>query len=242
MYDFLNFTMVDAVNCGREIRHLGSNARSMEDAANELVQFFYENFIEKESETKSCVLVRFFKMHDYNHLGDDLKIIARKSINDACFPENFMCLTLLATRGTNPEWNSRHASVGHQAIPLMDTESVDKIPMIKNLIKQMGLEVGSVLEIDSKLMTDLSQKTFNVFHVPDASDGYSIPAQENFIKPYGVKSVLGFGGVLPSGHLFSMIIFSRTFISPEVANRFITVTLNMKMVVMPFAKRVFSSN
>ena len=55
------------------------------------------------------------------------------------------------------------------------------------------------------------------------------------MRPYGVKSALGFGGMLPSGGLFAVILFSRAPISRETAALFQTVALNAKLAVLPFA-------
>ncbi|MBU4262511.1 MAG: hypothetical protein KKC76_11695 [Proteobacteria bacterium] len=239
MYDFLNFTTVDAVRCGREIRSLGSNALSMEEATNEIVHFFYDNFIEKHSETKSCVLVRLFKTHDYTALDDNLKTFAQKLSDKADNVRDFKCFTLLSTCGVNAEWNSRRNSIGHQAIPLTSISVVEKIPMMRNLIKQMGLEINTVINPDPKIIMDLSQNTFSVFHIPEALGSPYIPAQKEFVIPYKVRSVLGFGGVLPSGNVFVVIVFSKTPIAVETANCFATLALNVKMVILPFEEAVF---
>lgn len=241
MYDFSNFTTVDSVKCGREIRNLGSKAKTMEEAANEIVRFFYDNFVETSTEVRSCVLVRLFKTHDFDKLEDDLKVFARNMMNDTNHLQSFKCYTLLATCGADAEWESRKNSRGHQAIPLPSDQVVEQIPMMRNMIKQMGLEVNSVVNPDPRVVMDLSRKTFNVFHIPDAVGSPYIPAQEQFVKPYGVKSVLGFGGVLPSGNVFVLIIFSRTPIDRETAARFATLALNVKMVVLPFEHSVFAA-
>jgi hypothetical protein len=240
MYDLSNFTMVDAVNCGRSLRSLGSRVLTMEAAANEIVRFFYDNFVERQSKTKSCALVRLFKTHDYTTLDDDLKAFAQKMLDKTNQAQNYKCFTLLATRGINTEWDTRKGSKGHQAIPLPSIQVVEKIPMMRNLIKQMGLEINSVINPDPKIILDLSQRTFNVFHVPEAVGSPYVPAQNQFVKPYEVKSVLGFGGVLPSGNVFVVIIFSKTPISKATANCFTPLALNVKMAILPFEKTVFT--
>lgn len=61
-----------------------------------------------------------------------------------------------------------------------------------------------------------------------------MPAQEGFVLPYGVRSVLGFGGLLPGGDLFVVILFSRVPISREVADLFRPLALSAKLAVLPF--------
>jgi hypothetical protein len=239
MYHFSSFTTVDAVKCGRGLRGLGAGARTMTDAAEDVVRFFHDSFVEKETGIRSCVLVRLFKTHDYDGLEGDLKPVAAQAMGGMACPQSFKCLALLGTSGANPEWESRKGSKGHQVIPLPSVQVAERLPMIRNVISQMGMEINSIVNPDPRVVMDLSQRTYNVFHVPDAIGSPYIPAQEDFVRPYGVRSVLGFGGVLPSGNVFVVIIFSRTSISKETANRFTTLALNVKMVLLPFVDAVF---
>jgi hypothetical protein len=44
---------------------------------------------------------------------------------------------------------------------------------------------------------EMEQKSSNVFFVQETAGSPSIPAQENFVIPYKVRSVLDFGTLLP---------------------------------------------
>ena len=108
--------------------------------------------------------------------------------------------------------------------------------MISQLLRQMGLETGAVLAPTEELLLQADERAYGVFHVADAVGSPFIPAQEDFVLKFGIKSVLGFGGLLPSGELFAMIMFSRTFISRETANLFRTLALSVKLVLLPFTR------
>lgn len=236
----MDLKMSDMIRCGISIRSLGQNAKSMEEAGNELVRYLFNRFIDRETGERACALVRLFKTHDFDKLPEDLQNFAQKLLTEKPSVSSFKCFTLIATAGIEDEWQARKKSKGHQAIPLPSKEVIHRIPMMRNLIKQMGLDVETVINPDTVLLRDLSQKTFNIFHVSDAVNNDYIPAQKDFIKPYGIKSVLGFGEILPSGNVFSVIIFSRIPISEEVANMFNTLALNVKILIMPFEDSVFS--
>jgi hypothetical protein len=242
MYEFDNLKMSDMVKCGIDIRALGKHAKSMEEAANEAVSYFFENFINKQTGEKSCALVRLFKTHNIDELPIDLQDFAKNMLPEKTKSKSYKCLSLLATAGIEKAWNDRRKSAGHRAIPLPSIEVVNRIPMMRNLIKQMGLDVKTVINPDPDLMADLSKKTYNVFHVPDVLSSPYIPAQDDFVKPYGIKSVLGFGSILPSGNVFVVIIFSKTKIERDTANLFNTLALNVKMLIMPFEDNVFRDN
>ncbi len=240
MFNLNNLKMSDIIRCGIAVRKMGSNASNMEEAATELVNYIYNDFGDENSD-RAFALVRLFKTHDIDKLPENIKEFAYKLLTEENIPASFKCLTLLGTRGIEEEWNDRTKSKGHQAIPLPSKEVLNRIPMMRNLVKQMGLNVETVIKPDPDLLTDLSQKTFNVFYVPKAEGSPYIPAQEGFVIPYKIKSVLGFGGILPSGNVFTIIAFSKTAISHDTANLFNTLALNVKMLIMPFENAVFTT-
>ena len=53
------------------------------------------------------------------------------------------------------------------------------------------------------------EKTWNVFHTEPAVGSPLIPAQDEFVVPHGVRSVLGFGDMLETGDLYVVILFSK---------------------------------
>ena len=124
--------------------------------------------------------------------------------------------------------------------PIPSEEVMHQIPMLRNIIMQLGLSVRSVVKPDPALLLDMEQKTYNVFLVPKALGGPYVPAQKELVVPYGIKSVMGFGGMLPSLDLFVIIMFLRASISRKAADLFKNLTLNIKLAVLPFEKTVFA--
>ena len=87
-------------------------------------------------------------------------------------------------------------------------------PMIAQMIQEMGLEIGEVIAPGPGLMMeDANKRSYNVFYVPEALNSPYIPAQQDFVARHNIRSVIGFGGLLPSKELFVVILFSKTAIS-----------------------------
>jgi hypothetical protein len=233
MYDLTNFTLSDMTACGAALRKLSPGARNMEEVARRLVHFLHDNLHDARG-ARVCALVRFFKTHPYEGLDDGLRGFARRILAGAAPTPGMKCLTLLASAGDQPEWNARQTSAGHQAIPLTSAEMLQRFPMTSQLVKQLGVEVAALLHPDPALLVDQEQKSFNVFHVADAVGSPFVPEQEEFVLRYGVRSVLGFGGVLPDGNLFVVILFARAYIPQETAELFKTLALSAKLAVLPF--------
>jgi hypothetical protein len=236
MYDLKKFTLADMTRCGAELRRFGSESKSMEQAAVGVVRHLYERLGYSNSGHRSCVLVRFFKTHPYGDLGPKLQEFSRSMMPGVSLGSAAKCLTLLGTAGDRPEWNYPHKSRGHWAIPLPSMHAVEQIPMISQLIRQFGIEVNSLLAPKSEIIQEMNQRTYNVFYVEPARDSPYIPAQKDFVVPNNVESVLGFGGVLPEGNLFAVIMFAKVPIPAPTAEMFRTIALNVKLAILPFAE------
>jgi two-component system, NtrC family, sensor kinase len=233
MHDIDHFSMKDMTLCGRALRQLGDETADMETVAKRMVTYLYEGLRFGPEEERAAALVRIFKTHDYAELQPAQRKAADGVVPDLTLGAGTRCLTLLASAGDREEWRSRNSSSGHQAIPLTSSALVEQFPMISNLILQFGLEPDMVVRPDPSCLQDLEETTFNVFLVEDAEGSPYIPAQDEFVRPMGIKSVLGFGGILPSGNLFATIMFMRTPVTKELGELFNPLVLSMKMALLP---------
>lgn len=240
LFDLSRFGLTDMTRCGIDLRKLGSGCGSMEEVASRVVRYLYDGLRDPTLEQPACALVRMFVTLPFSSLEPDQQEFASRILGKAPDPPSMKCLTLLATAGEAPDWNARQTSKGHQALPLPSPEAVSRSPMIAQLIRQLGVEISALLS-DTGLVIDTAQHTFNVFYIGNAVGSPFIPAQQEFVVPHGVRSVLGFGGLLPSGELFATILFSKTEIPRDVADLFKTLALNVKLALLPFGStKIFS--
>lgn len=237
MYDLTNFAIQDMTQCGDALEHLGYKAKDIEELADSVVHYFYNHLIDRRTGEKSSALVRFFITYPYEGLDEELRQLASKMPGGQPLTKATSCLVLLATVGVQPEWNSRKLSKGHRVIPLVDKQTVEQHPMIAQLVYQLGIDIDKVLHPRPTLETELESKIFNVFHVPDALGSPHIPAQDEFVIPFGIKSALGFGSMLPTGNLFTVVIFSKTRVPRNTAEMFKYLALNTRMAVLPFVSK-----
>jgi hypothetical protein len=220
--------------CSGRLRRAGEGAESLEEAAERVLRLLYEELGDAEGRQRACVLVRFYKTHPYAELEPGLQDFAREILGGANLPDETRCLTLVSTIGDEPSWCSRHSSVAHKAIPLPSREAVERSPMISQLVLQLGIDIATVVRPDPAILLDHHQHNFNVFHVSEAAGSPYIPAQQEFVVPYGVRSVVGFGGLLPSGDLYAVILFTRVPVSRETAEMFKPLALAVKLAILSF--------
>ena len=235
------FELADMLRCSQGLRRAVQGAPSMESAASAVCRYLYDELGDGGGE-RACVLVRFYKTHPYGALPPDLQRFAKRAFGAVAIspPEPAMkCLTLLATVGDEPQWNDRRASENHQAIPLPSPYVVERAPMIAQLIREFGMDLGSVVRPSGDVVRALGGKSYGVFHVENAAGSPYIPAQEGFVDRYGIRSVLGFGGLLPTGDLFGVILFSRVHVPVGSADRFRSLALDLRSCLIPCGEAVF---
>lgn len=224
------FPLGEMLRCGAEIRRRTAGAASMEAGAGAIVRYLYEAFRGPSGEP-SFALVRCFATCAFGTLPADLRQAATAQAGGAQLHDDTRCLTLLATAGERPEWNDRRRSRGHRAIPLTSPEVLERAPMLSALVGQMGLEVAHVVTPRARLSSQVEGKTYDVFYVPEALGSPYIPAQEEFVKPFEITSVLGFGGLLQAD-FFAVIVFSREPIPESSSTRFRSIALDAKLALL----------
>jgi len=232
--ELAKFSLSAMVQLGRELSTVHHASQSMEEVADRIVQAFRERFIDERGELTN-VLVRFYKTMFFADLDDRLREIATASLRGARAEPGMRCLTLLASAGEKPQWNMISHSQNHQCIPLPSSEGVAGMPMIAQLMQQLGVQLSTFDAGSTGMLMDLDQhQLHNVFYVPEALGNPCIPDQTGFVIPHGIRSVVGFGGSLPGHQMFAVIAFTRSHISRDIAALFGPLSLCTKLAVMQF--------
>lgn len=229
------------LRCGLAVRGAAKGSGTLEEAAKAIVRHLYDGCRDSHGQ-RQCALVRFYKTHDFEALDGELQAFARDQLGGAAPAPGMKCLVLLGTAGVEPEWNDRRRSRGHRAVPLPSERFVEEAPMIAQLVRQLGLPISALVRPSPEIIGELQGRTYNVFHVEEAAGSPYIPAQREFVVPHRIRSVLGFGGLLQTGDLYAVIMFSRVPIDRDAAERFRTIALDVKSALFLFRpNEVFAS-
>ena len=221
----------DVQRAAEEVHRAAGRSATMELCAREIVRFLYDQTTDASGQRASA-LVRCFKTQSFAELPRDLQMAVAERDSVAASTK---CLTLLATAGDEPAWNSRLQSAAHKVIPLPSPRIAARSPMIAQLIHQFGLDINDVINPRPDVLLNLHERAYNVFYVSDALGSPHIPAQQQFVVPYGIKSVIGFGGLLASGDLFAIIMFLKVVIPREKAELFQLLAVSVKTAFTHFA-------
>ena len=218
-----------------ELRALPASS-GIDHESQALCRHLHSSLVDEGGEP-AAALVRIYKTERFERLPPDLQEFAA-SIGGDELPTGVRCLTLLGTAGDLPDWNDRTRSEGHRAIPLPTPEFVERLPMIDQLIRQLGIEVRTVVEEPTQEEArQLAARANNVFHVENAVGSPFIPAQD-FVEKHGIRSAVGFGGIMLSGDFFAAILFSKVPISDPVARTLKILAHPIRLRFLPFAAGV----
>ena len=232
-WDLRDFDLREMLGCGLALRKAAAGGRTMEDTAGRIARFFHDELRDAGPGTRQCVMARVYRTMRYEAMEPGLRDFADHLLGGRRATPELRCLCLLSTAGERAEWNDRHRSRGHRAIPLPSPEMVEQAPMIAGLARQFGLELSALVRPTQEL-ADLGGKTYGVFHVERALGSALIPAQAEFVVPHRVESVVGFGGALRSGDIFAVILFTRVPVQRDVADRFRSLALDVKTAFFDF--------
>ncbi|MGQ0810008.1 MAG: PAS domain S-box protein, partial [Nitrospiraceae bacterium] len=237
MFNLAAFSLRAVTECTAQLRNIGLRAANTVDVGSRIAHYLYRHLGDAKAGKLHCALVRVFITTSYGHLDVESQRLAQEALGRNPSSTAMKCLTLIGTAGEREEWNNRAQSRRFRVIPLASEGFVAQFPMFSQLFQQLGVKLQSPVPSESDLLLDWEEKTYNVFYVRDAVGSCFVPVQRQFVIPYEIKSVLGFGGVLPSKELFAVILFSKVRIPHHTADMFKTLALGTKLALLPFDTR-----
>jgi hypothetical protein len=232
MHDLGEFSLRDMAECTAHVRRLGHGAGSMEEAAGRIVTYLYDDLTDRRGGHRACALVRFYKTHPFGLLDARRRRFAEaRAARDAAAPSaRYLALLAAAgdTRGADPASASSADTHVSEAIPFEVADRTAHVPTLIRRVTELGLGRGVA-------QPALEVAHGNAFHVA-ATSGPEIPIPDAPRIPHEIRSVLGFGGLLPGGDLFVVVLFTRVPIADAARELFQTLALAVKVGVMSFER------
>ena len=218
------------------------DASSVEAAAGTFVSAFTAAF-------SDIALIRLFIVLPVARVPErEGAFAARFAAADPRFGPDTRVLTLLGSRGREPDWNERRLSRGHLCIPLIDRKFVEAAPMIAKLLSDIDVDLG-VFDDGRPIATrKLLGGKNGMFYVPDAATamdahGRYVIADRAFVERYAIRTVFGMGGAYLDGTLVTSLVFSTDQVPQLTADRFPSLISNFKMATAKLVEqqRIFSA-
>ena len=227
MASLSSFELSDLVALSAELRRLGERATDLDDVAGRVASLLFDRLRAADG-TPELALARVYSTRRYCELDRPAREQLRRTLGGrpaAATP----CLALSGTAGAQPEWGARHSCGFPLAVPVPGPDSSCP-PLLAELMQRLGVPAGG--RLDAAPLERRS--TYGVVHVPVAAGSPRVPEQE-LVRRHGVASALAFGGLLPAGELFAVLLLSTRPVDPTVARRFGTLALAVEVAILPFA-------
>lgn len=199
--NFLSATAADVTQWGRDqLNQNRDKFATFEEAAQHIVRAIYDEFRNTQDE-RMFALVRIFRLANEHQLPPEESTDAEGQ-----------WLTLCGTVGDETAWCNRLESAGHRVIPA----GAFTTPMLKAAFEQIGLVKR---DTPDEFLHEASFMA-NYFHVEQANGSPYIVAQDEFVIPYKIQSVVGIGSPFASKAFYMCVSFSKTRINAADAKKF----------------------
>jgi serine phosphatase RsbU (regulator of sigma subunit) len=218
----------DVVTYCTGVRGATAGAATMEEAAAQMVRYLRRAFRTTHGRS-AFVLGRFFNTAPWEDLPPDLRDRLRPATGD---PAGTRSVVLLASDGEEPAWCDRKLSPGLPSALLESPETAARHPLVGALARELDLPVEMFVHGPGDREQD-TRRNLGVFHIADAADGGRVPHQ-SFVAEQGIRSVVGFGGLQPSGNIFALALYARVPLDAEAAAMLPIIAASVKLALLPF--------
>ncbi|OAD19567.1 hypothetical protein THIOM_004788 [Candidatus Thiomargarita nelsonii] len=241
---FANISPNTWIELWKKVQPYAEKSENVEQIAQKFIDVIYEEFEESLALARLFISVPYDELSTFNQ--NFVKNLARQLNIESALTNTTPVLSLLGTRGNEPEWNDCRQSKGHLGIPLVSPEFVDTIPMVSRLLNQLGLGLDWIgmpaekLSLQTKSASDVT----GTFLVQDAKNDLDsknrriIPMQD-FVADYNIKTVFGFGGRYLVGNqsVIAAILFSKESLTVDTPKKLSPIIRSFKVSTMRLLKK-----
>jgi hypothetical protein len=210
-----------------EFKRIAENSKTMHEAAQRMMAYIREEFINPETGKSSVPMARLFVTVPFGSLPEKYcEKFFQEGVN-----ETTMYLCLMGTAGENPDWNDIENSKKRKAVLLPEKEDDFKLmPMLARNFSKMGIMYKEIIHPSQ----GQEQMTIENYALEENVLGSKYVPDQEFVKKYNLVSQIGIGGVLPSGSIFTCFLFFNEAVNDNFAETFMIIPLALQMSLKGF--------
>ena len=192
------------------IRALAESSSSLREAAGRQVRTIRDSFRNTDG-SANLALLRIFVSLPFSKLPENYRREIASQEGSASPEDRYLCL--MGSAGDEADWNDPLKSRNHKYLRLPERESeLTSMPMVRKVFAKLGIPYNTIIHPESSV-------EHNVEGYVLADDPMASPdiPDKKFIEDYKVASQISIGGILPSGSVFSLLLFCRIAMSLSMA-------------------------
>ena len=235
MATFGSYSLADLGNLRAELKRLTSESPTLRDAGQICVDKLHQEFAE------SLALVRLFATVPFAFLPEREQAFARRLATErkvlSQLTEDTIVVTLLASRGSMPEWNDPGSSRHHLAIPVLSASFIQTIPLVSRVLAETGMGVAWLKKQNTLIMLKTVGDMAHLIYVEDArtaltSDGFKVIPSQDFVQAHDIRTVLALGGSYLNGTALAILLFTTEHFTEGQAAKFTPLVNTIKSTTM----------
>jgi hypothetical protein len=231
------FSVDDLVDVSALVREMAAGATTMLDVAQQITDHLFARLVDEDGHP-GCVSVRIYKTHRVDRLPEDLAETAR-IVAGGPVPAGVQALVLL---GSTDEPGRMPALQPTDRVRPLTPEALEDQGLLTRLIESLGLDLGLALDPDAARDRQLHRQTYDVFLLPDVlASEWVTDENRPVVEQLGLRSLLALGGVLLSGELFFLVLFTTVTVPERTADLLRSFAPAVQAALTPFVLyKVFS--
>ena len=236
MVDLRHFSLGDMTRMGRDLRDLGVNAGNMENVSQQIVNYMQSALIDAETKEPACMMSNL-----YMSCPNEIEPFHPTPHQNGQALEESWQLMLMATAGLPANDQTNKASLVPPILPMLSAQSVAQYPIWETILTQMGMPVDYLVQKDRRFALELATTSFNLILIPNFKDKPELFQSEARYIFQQVETLFGLGGMLPSGQLFVLLMFSKIAVHDEMIELFQPLALSLKLAFLPYTYQHWQS-
>jgi signal transduction histidine kinase len=210
-HEISSLGLEDATALGNRLFDGGAR-RPLTALADESVNLLYEAL--EHQGRPAITLARAYLTRPLHELSDELQALVAENVAPSeRTSHDTRCLTLVASRGQEHDWNDPRGSAGRRALAVPSQMASTRCPLVARLAVELETDVPQGSAPSEERITET--RPLRGFYVSDARSSSDV--SQRFVRSYDIASVFGFGVRLSTGNVFALVLFFRAPLAAPAA-------------------------
>lgn len=228
------FSVDDLVACGRVVREIAVGVPDMTAAADLIAGYLMDTLTTADG-GPACGVLHLHRTQAFRTLPSRLQALGREAAPDV--EDNTVCLVHLGSRESVP---TLPKTASDWVRPFTPNE-ITAQPIILRLLAALGVDLETIKDPARVLAQRMQHHSLNVYLEHDLASGELIPDGDarSAIASSGLRSLVALGGILPSGDLLVVSLFSIVHVDEHVADLLRSLGTSIKAALIPYTYKPY---